>query len=520
MTPVDYTSRDYWSLRQDLISAVRTRIPDWQGSNENDFLVTILESFAFMGDILSYYTDRIANEAFLPTATQRQSLMNIADTYGYLPSGRLSAVASLQVTYQSATLGDAITVPELTQIRGVYNLAGESQEVIFETISDLVVTTAGTADPDTAMYTGTGIVTVVHGETVKDTGEQTSGAPIGTLLGVSDGSPNQEFLIEDANLVQGSTRVWVHESLANGREYFNVRYLADGIPKSRVYRVRQYANGMSSIQFGDGSSGVIPASGTQIRAQYRTGGGTAGNVPVGVLDSLVNGDLDISVTNISVGTGGAEVESNDSIRANAASALRVRNRVVLLSDAEDMAKIVSGVSQAKAVGSSMSNMAVYILPVSGPDDTSPGFISGVETSAFTTLKSDVHLYLSNAVPYGTTVAILSPVYVPLAIELSVFLPDGVRKSEAQDAVRLALTDQYSLGAYGFGSTLYPADIYATVSGIDLVRSLQITNFQRTDTMAPGSSAVSDPIYGAAHELFYLDASYPVISLYGGINDIA
>lgn len=520
VTPIDYTSRDYWSLRQDLIEAVKARVPDWQGDNDNDLLVAILEAFAFMGDILNYYVDRVANEAFLPTATQRQSLMNIAETYGYTPSGPIAASVSLQFTYEFDEASASITVPAGTQVRGTYDLDGEEQEVVFETIQDLTVTTGSVQDPITELYSGTAIVTAIEGETQKETGTQISGAPIGILLGTSDGSPNQEFLIDDDTVAEGSIRVWAHESLTNGREYYNVRSLDDSVRQSRVYRVRQYADGTTSVQFGDGASGYIPPAGTEIRVVYRRGGGVVGNVPLGVLDALVDDQVEASVVNVSAGTGGANAESNDSIRSNAASALRARERIVLLKDAEDLARTVPGVSLARAVGSAMTNIGVYVVPSSGSTDLSPGFVNGTETSAFTTLKSQVRQYLSERVPYGTTINVLSPTYVGLAVELSVYLPSGVRRSEARDAVGKALKDKYLLGANGLGATLYPADVYATVASIDLVRSLQLTNFQRFDTMVPGSEAVTDPIYGAANEVLYLDpSSYPVITMYGGINDI-
>lgn len=520
ITPIDYTSRDYWSLRQDLIGAVQARVPLWQGEDDNDLLVTLLESFAFMGDIINYYIDRIANEAFLPTATQRQSLMNIADTYGYSPAGPIPATTILQFTYESDTASDPLVIPAGTQVRGTYTLDSEEYEVIFETVQAVTVTTGSVADPDTELYTGTAIVAAVEGETQKETGTQINGDPIGVLLGVSDGSPNQEFFIDDDKVAQDSVQVYVHDSLTNGRRYFNVKNLADGARQSRIYRVRYYANGDTSIKFGDGASGFVPPAGTEIRVVYRRGGGIVGNVPIGILDALVDDQLEASVVNVSTGNGGADAESNDSIRANAASALRARDRIIILKDAEDLAKTVAGVSKAKAVGSAMTNLGVYIMPSYGSNDLSPGFVNGTESTSFVALKQNVREFLSDKMPYGSTVNVLSPTYVGLAIELSVFLPSGVRRSEALDAVTRALKDKYQMGAYGFGETLYPADVYAAVASIDLVRSLQLTNFQRVDTMVGGSQVVSDPIYGAPNEIFFMNPnSYPVITLYGGINDI-
>lgn len=95
---IDYTGRDYYAIRQELISRVKNRVPNWQGTDPSDFGVALVEAFAYMGDLLNYYIDRAANESFLYTATQRETLLNLANTYGYSPSGYVSAVTDLTFT--------------------------------------------------------------------------------------------------------------------------------------------------------------------------------------------------------------------------------------------------------------------------------------------------------------------------------------------------------------------------------------------------------------------------------------
>ena len=77
---VDYTGRDYYSIREQLIARIQERIPEWTASDPADFGVALVEAFAYMGDLISYYIDRTANEFSLATATQRNSLLNIAQT--------------------------------------------------------------------------------------------------------------------------------------------------------------------------------------------------------------------------------------------------------------------------------------------------------------------------------------------------------------------------------------------------------------------------------------------------------
>ena len=66
---VDYMARDYESLLQAMYALVPSKLPEWKDfANEADFGNVLLELFAQMGDILSYYQDRVANESFLGTA--------------------------------------------------------------------------------------------------------------------------------------------------------------------------------------------------------------------------------------------------------------------------------------------------------------------------------------------------------------------------------------------------------------------------------------------------------------------
>ena len=99
---VDYTSRDYYSIREDLVNLVKQRVNQsgirkWTGDDPSDFGVALIEAFAYVGDLTNYYIDRIANETYLPTATQRKSIINLASLYGYTPSG--FRAATLEVTF-------------------------------------------------------------------------------------------------------------------------------------------------------------------------------------------------------------------------------------------------------------------------------------------------------------------------------------------------------------------------------------------------------------------------------------
>ncbi|MFB8789824.1 MAG: hypothetical protein U7123_13460, partial [Potamolinea sp.] len=65
------SSSDYPILRQ-----LTTR-------SENDFSIALLDAWATVADVLSFYQERIANEGYLRTATERRSILELARLVGY-----------------------------------------------------------------------------------------------------------------------------------------------------------------------------------------------------------------------------------------------------------------------------------------------------------------------------------------------------------------------------------------------------------------------------------------------------
>lgn len=80
---IDYLAKDYASFRQALLDFVPTRLPEWTERSEADIGIMLLELMAYAADSLSYMQDRVANEAFLSSATQRRSVAGHLALIGY-----------------------------------------------------------------------------------------------------------------------------------------------------------------------------------------------------------------------------------------------------------------------------------------------------------------------------------------------------------------------------------------------------------------------------------------------------
>ncbi|MFE7167640.1 putative baseplate assembly protein [Streptomyces sp. NPDC057616] len=71
---VDYTARDYDTIRKLLLDRLALTTPDWIERNPADLGVTLVELLAYTGDQISYQQDAVATEAYLDTARRRVSV--------------------------------------------------------------------------------------------------------------------------------------------------------------------------------------------------------------------------------------------------------------------------------------------------------------------------------------------------------------------------------------------------------------------------------------------------------------
>lgn len=80
---VDYTDKDFDALRARLVALVRSVFPDWSDFDTASFGTVLLELYAFVGDVLTFYQDNLARESRLVTATQRKNVIALARMFGY-----------------------------------------------------------------------------------------------------------------------------------------------------------------------------------------------------------------------------------------------------------------------------------------------------------------------------------------------------------------------------------------------------------------------------------------------------
>ena len=110
IVPIDYTHRDFISIRNDLMQIAERFYPNtFQDFSEGSFGSLMLDAVAYVGDQLSLYLDYNVNESFLDTAFQYSNVVRHGRILGYKNTGRPS-------TYGQAAL--YILVPASTTALG------------------------------------------------------------------------------------------------------------------------------------------------------------------------------------------------------------------------------------------------------------------------------------------------------------------------------------------------------------------------------------------------------------------
>lgn len=86
--------------------------------DKNDFSIGLLDAWSVVADVLSFYQERIANESYLGTATERFSILEMARMIGYELNPGVAATAFMAFTLDDTpgALGPVLTAKDSTNL--------------------------------------------------------------------------------------------------------------------------------------------------------------------------------------------------------------------------------------------------------------------------------------------------------------------------------------------------------------------------------------------------------------------
>jgi len=452
---VDYTNKDYEAVRTELIQRIPTITDRWTDFNESDLGMVLLELFCGLADMLLFYLDNQANEAYLPTARQRQNVINLTNLVNYRLDLPVAATTTLYFRL-AAPLPAGLTIPRHTRCRA----ATGQGNIDFVTAEDLIVPAGQTA----------GTVGAIQGVPAEETFQ-------------ADGSQNQKFHLAAKDIAQGSIELWV-----GGLRWQEVRTFYESTPADTQYVLTTDALDNTSITIGDGQYGLVPPAGETVLVKYLRTLGAAGNMGKALVNTLLDPiyfdgeQVKLSVTNVQVVSNGNARESLDHARKQAPAERASLWRAVTKADYVALAEGFPGVAKAQVLDvNDCVNMGYYhVCVVIAPD-------GGDAPSQL--LKDQVLAFLDERKLLTVTVHVNDPVYIPVNIQAEIYVFRNHDRYQVLDTVLAKVSDYLAFDRVRFGQDIHFSHLVALVDGVEGVSHVVMTNPTADVAIHPGQLAV-------------------------------
>ena len=83
-TPIKYTNREFDSIKSDLVQYAKRYYPEiYRDFNQASFGSLMLDTVAYIGDVLSFYLDYQVNESFLDSAAEFSNVVRLSKQLRY-----------------------------------------------------------------------------------------------------------------------------------------------------------------------------------------------------------------------------------------------------------------------------------------------------------------------------------------------------------------------------------------------------------------------------------------------------
>jgi hypothetical protein len=137
---IDFRAGKHPQFKATMLAALTTAghpaLRNLRTRDDDDFTIALLDGWATVADVLSFYSERIANESFLRTATERRSILELARSIGYELNPGVAASTWLAFTVEEAE--GAPGYANIDKGTKVQSIPGPDEKPqVFETIAPL-----------------------------------------------------------------------------------------------------------------------------------------------------------------------------------------------------------------------------------------------------------------------------------------------------------------------------------------------------------------------------------------------
>jgi hypothetical protein len=464
---IDYMARDYDSLLKAMKELIPYKLPEWGDyESEADFGNVLLQLFAHMGDILSYYQDRVANESFLATAQSRRSIIHHLRLIGYKLSTAAPASAELDLILPvdcngtiTITRGDAFATKSQKDKPSVRFEYTREEDLTID-CSTLKID----AGKNKKYYRS---IPVEEGRLVKE-----------EILGRSDGTPNQKFVLAHSQLILRS----LGKGQKVNRDIIVISRLGEMIEEwtlqesltfshenQRDFIIEIDEKDRAAVILGDGAFGAIPAIGSEIVVTYRVGGGTHGNIPARSIQTIVDAPqlalIGAKIINLKPATGGAERENIEHAVNHAPGVFRSQKRAVTADDYRELALDFKGVGKVHAEATNWNIVTLFVAPEGG------GHVSDV-------LRANLLAYFEDKRPVSTLIEIEDVDYVSIFVTAEVGISSYYSRENIKEKVQEAAGSLLAFDKVDFAQIIYLSKFYEAIEALEGVEYVNIREFRQ------------------------------------------
>lgn len=477
----DYKARDYESILHSLHEMAPQLLPEWKDyKNESDFGNVLLQLFAHVGDIMSYYQDRVVNESFLSTAVERKSVIEHLRLIGYQLATATPAATELMVLIPSEVT-DTFSIKAGDAFSTKKNR--DSNSVRFEYTGADISIDADSLLVDPRFNTEDGLtfksypIVVEEGRLIKE-----------EVIGISNGEEYQRFPLVFKNLIlrsrasnesRSDIRIWYETDSFRSSDWVLQESLAFSQDDAQEFSIEINDDEQATVLFGGEGFGAIPPAGASIKASYRVGGGTKGNVAPGTIISISDAPalsaLSAKVVNVDKASGGAERESIVQAIKQGPGVFRSQRRAVTAADYRNLALNFPGVGKVIAESAGWNRVTLFVAPQGG------GKVSDV-------LRENLLAYFEDKRPISTVITVEDVDYLKIYIGARIGIEGYYPVETIRKQVYEAVTNLFSFDNIDFKQTLYLSKVYEVIEAIEGVKYVFIDQFERQARANEGRTA--------------------------------
>jgi hypothetical protein len=277
---------------------------------------TLVDLLAYNTHYNALYTNLAVNEMFLDSASKRQSLVSLANNFGYLPRSATCAkgIVNVKVGPPTNATPQSLTLPALSP----FLASIDSKQYAFFTIDDYTTNIEYTSLA--LPYYEFKNVNLYEG--------------IPRSLTYVCTSEEEKFTIPFSDIDLSTLKITIQETgeIVDSVTYTRSDFITELTPYSEIYHIKELENGTYQLYFGSNNLGKPISTGNIISLTCLSTSKAEGNGAIGFTFGGENLPGNVTVQTIANSSGGKEKETTEEIRSNVSQFFFDQNRAVTPGD--------------------------------------------------------------------------------------------------------------------------------------------------------------------------------------------